>query len=247
MGCCASTSAARATAASGRTAAEQAPGATETNTETTVLLEVSPQERALVELKRIFEAVHALNGHASKAELVTALEKEQELAALLKEAGLNETMDFVNKVGGVHEDFLSWESFQQCAEKAVVEEAKHEVKELEQEVVADLEAGEKALKWLKEAFEKVAADAEGAVNKQDLAAILQQDVQEAGDSIGKLIVDAGFNPMWSAFDHLDTNKDGAVTWTEFEAHVRSAVMKVEKEVEVVVEDTVATQRCWACC
>jgi len=186
---------------------------------------------------------------------VASLEKEQELAALLKEAGLNDILDFVNKVGGYHEDFLSWENFRQCAEnfqqsaeKAAVEEAKHEVKELEQEVVADLEAGEKALSWLKAAFEKVAADVDGAVSKQELAAILQKDLEEVGEDIGKLIADAGFNPLWSSFEQLDTNKDGAVSWAEFEAHVRSAALQLEEQVEVVVEDAaVKTQRCWACC
>merc|ERR1712029_548755 len=114
----------------------------------------------------------------------------------------------------------------------------------EQEVVADLEAGEKALSWLKAAFEKIAADADGAVSKQELAAISQKDlVEEVGEAMGKWIADAGFNPLWNSFEQLDTNKGGAVSWPEFEAHVRS----IAQEVEVVVVDAVKTQRCWACC
>lgn len=219
-----------------------------------IIIEITPRERALAELKRIFEGVHAEDGHRSKAELAESLQKQQELSALLKEAGLKEVVELVRELGGQESELVSWEQLQTCAEKAVVQEAQHEVKEIEQEVVQDFQAGEKALQWVKALFEKLVADEQGAVSKEELATKLQADLQEVGESISKLIVEAGFNPIWNQLEELDTNKDGAVTWEELEVHIRGSSKELEaqvceaaRELEVVIEDAVKRQRCWACC
>jgi len=252
MGCCQSPASAPVTA-SGRHGAGGAPAADSTTasaTEAPVLLEVSAYERAQAELKRIFEGVLSRDGHASKAELTASLEKEQGLAPVLKEAGWNEILDFVNKVVGHEGEFVSWEDFLHCAEKTVVQVEKEVEKKVEvvaQVIVVELEAGEKALKLLKELFENLPADDEGNVSKEDLAAQLQKDTAAAhGEGIEALIGQAGYNPMWSMLEHLDTNKNGHVSWEEFKAHVSSAAKDVGEQV-VILEEGVATQKCWGCC
>merc|ERR1719277_370464 len=107
MGCCQSTTATHASAG-GR----NGPGASTETTETIpVLLEHSAKEQAFAALKRIFEGVHSLDGHGSKAELHNSLQsEEQDLAALLKEAGLNELLDVLNKLLGHEGDLLSTSS-----------------------------------------------------------------------------------------------------------------------------------------
>merc|ERR1712183_148254 len=80
-------------------------------------------------------------------------------------------------------------------------------------------------KQLKELFQSLDANADGAVSKEELEKGLNKDKDEHGlmkdSSLGKLIADAGFNPYWNTLGELDTNKDGHVTWQEFETHLRS--------------------------
>merc|ERR1712060_977829 len=245
-------------------------------TEALVMTEVTAHERAIIDLKRIFEGASANEqGHASKAELIASLEKEQALNALLKEAEMNETLDFVNRIATHGKEFVSWEEFMMFAVKAVCQEAaeevkesivnlpatlvketKHEVEEFKQEVAADVaaaekalqcsvEAGEKALQWFKQRFESLTADEEGAVSKEELATKVKETEDVDGQSIGTLVGQAGFNPLYHALEQLDTNKDGHICWEEFKAHVCGTAK--EEHVDVAVEELAVTQRCWACC
>jgi len=261
MGCCASTSATKVTA----------PAA-----EAQVLTEVTAHERAIIDLKRFFEGAAANEqGHASKAELIASLEREQGLNTLLKEAQMNEILDFVNMIAAHGSEFVSWDEFMGFAAKAVCIEVAHEVKEsivelpaavakemqheaeeFKQEVAADVEAaekalqcsiaaGEKALQWLNQRFESLVADEDGAVSKEELAIKVKEAEDVNGENIGTLIGQAGFNPLWHALGQLDTNKDGHISWEEFRAHVCGAAK--EEEADVVLEESAVTQRCWGCC
>merc|ERR1712203_79005 len=196
--------------------------------------------------------------------LIAALEREQGLKAVLKEAQMNEILDFVNMIATHGSEFVSWDEFMGFAAKAVCIEVAHEVKEsieelpaavaqemqheaeeFKQEVAADVEAAEKALQWLKQRFESLVADEDGAVSKEELATKVKEAEDVNGENIGTLIGQAGFNPLWHALDQLDTNKDGHISWEEFRAHVCGAAK--EEEADVVLEESAVTQRCWACC
>jgi len=268
MGCCQSPTATRPGAAA--TQGADAPN----------LTEVPAHERSIGELKRIFEGVNANEqGHANKVELAASLEKERNLDALLKEAEMNEIMDFVNKITQHDGEFVSWDEFMQFARVAVAEgaakevketivhevehkieeikqevqegaeklehEVEHEVEEFKKEVAADVAAGRQALNWVKERFESLIADEEGAVSKEELASKLKEGEDAEGQNISDLIGQAGLNPSWNSFEELDSNKDGRLSWEEFKAHVCGD--KEIEEVDIVVEETAVTQRCWGCC
>jgi len=203
------------------------------------------------------------------------LQSEQSLNAVLKEAQMNEILDFVNRIATHGSEFVSWDEFIGFAAKAVcieaahevketiaelptilAQEMKHEAKEFKQEVAADVEAaekalecsvaaGEKALQWLKQRFDSLVANEDGAVSKEELAAKVKETEDADGENIGHLIGQAGFNPLWHTLDQLDTNKDGHISWEEFKAHVCGA-SKME-EVDVVLEESAVTQRCFGCC
>jgi len=207
-------------------------------------MEVTAYERALSELKRIFEKVTANGlGHASKKELIAAVEQAQQLIVLLKEAGMEEMLGFVNRLVGHDGEFVSWDEFREYAKKAV----KDEVTVMEEAVIADVEAGEEVLRQLKKFFESLIADEHGAVSKDELAVGLQDMATVKNGSIGNLISQATFNPFYNILDKLDTNNDGRITWEEFQAHVRGTAADIGKKIEVAVEETMSGQGCWRCC
>merc|ERR1712238_42099 len=170
-----------------------------------------------------------MGGHANKAELAASLEKERNLDALLKEAGMKEIMDFVNRVTRHDGEFVSWEEFMQFTTVAVAEgvakevketvvhevehkieqlkqevqqgaeKLQHEAEEFKKEVATDVAAGRQALTWLKECFESLTADDEGAVSKEELANKLKESEDAEGQRISDLVGEAGFNPSWTAF------------------------------------------------
>lgn len=134
----------------------------------------------------------------------------------------------------------------QEAVEELKQEAQHEVDEFKKEVAADVAAGRKALSWLKERFESLAADEAGAVSKEELVTKLRETDEVDGQSFGELVGLAGFNPSWQAFEQLDTSMDGHVSWEELKAHL-CGEKEVDEEVDALVDTTMVTQKCWGCC
>merc|ERR1719188_1223758 len=120
---------------------------------------------------------------------------------------------------------------------------------------AEVPVEEKVLKQLKELFDNLDANEDGAVNKQELATGLKKDKDEHGlmkdESLGKLVEQAGLNPYWDVLENLDTNKDGFIAWEEFEAHLRSVAKQEVQETgdiaaAVVLEEAEAAQTYCVC-
>jgi len=79
----------------------------------------------------------------------------------------------------------------------------------------------RALVQLKLVFDSIDADHDGTVSKEELAAALEKD-----KSLGAFIEAAGFN-LNTDLRRIDTNKDGRVSWEEFQKDLK------EKAVEEV--------------
>lgn len=183
-----------------------------------VLTQATPEEKAIACSKAIFDSI-AKDGEdsVSKMELINKLGPNDTIRGLIKEAGLNQNWGTMKDTR--IEGRVTWEEFEmnlknQTPQQAVVAAA------------VELAADEKALEHLKKLFQALDANADKAVSREELAAGLSKD-----DSIENLVKEAGFNPQYGVFDGMDSNKDGRITWDEFEAHLRSAA-KEEAKVEI---------------
>merc|ERR1712217_286670 len=208
---------------------------------------VTAADRALTQLKLVFDSIDAnADGTVSKEELAVAVEKDGSLGAFIEEAGLCLNTDFSNKEGR-----MSWEDFQ----KDLKEKAVEEVRLTGELAAAEVPVQEKVLTQLKGIFDSIDADQGGSVSKEELGAKLQADRDEHGlikdDTLGQLVQDAGFNPLFRTFDQLDTNSDGRITREEFEKNLRGTAALEVKEVGEVAGAVEVEERtnvaCWGCC
>lgn len=200
----------------------------------TVLSDKTVEERALIQLKLIFNGVDQnSDGAVSKTELADALAKDSSLAALIKEAELNDTItgfeksaitDF-QKLDTNQDNSVTWDELCEHLKKP----AEAEVKVTGYVAAADAPAEAEALRQLKEIFAATDTNGDKAVSKDELAAALRKN-----ENVGKLVEEAGLNREYYIFEQLDTNEDGKVTWDEFEKHLRSAAKcKVQEQDGVV--------------
>jgi len=186
-----------------------------------VLTEVSAEERALVQLKTIFDSIDVnKDGNVSKAELVAALEKDASIGALIKDAGMNQEYNAMEQLQTSKDGHVTWEEFLANLKEA----AKKEVMETGEVKGIELAADEKALQQLRKLYDSLDSNKDGAVSREELAAGMEKDA-----GIGQLVKEADFNPDYYVLEQLDTNEDGKITWDEFEVHLRKAAKEEVKE------------------
>lgn len=220
MGCGPSSSAKKSAPAQPETVTADGPGAEPAPP--TVIIEATPEEKALAQLRLIFDSIDANQDKAaSKEELSNALNKDEKLRALVKDAGFNDQFHIMEGLDTNTDGYVTWAEFEGNLKRKAVEE----VEAQGSLAAADEPADAQVLKQLRTIFTSIDADEDGTVSKTELSAKLQKSKDENGlmkdSSFGQLVQDAGFNPLWETFDALDTNKDGKITWEEFEMHLKT--------------------------
>merc|ERR1712113_1363002 len=105
------------------------------------------------QLKLIFDAVD-LDENSSVSK------KELSLVAFIKKAGLNENFYVLNQLDTNNDHRITWAEFESNLKK----EAVQEVAESGQVAAAELPVEEKVFKRLRELFDNLDADDDGAVN-----------------------------------------------------------------------------------
>jgi len=79
---------------------------------------------------------------------------------------------------------------------------------------------EQAVAQLKLLFESIDVDSNKTLGWNELQMALQKNGR-----LGALMTEAKINPDSFILQKLDTNKDGRVTWEEFESHLKTAAIK----------------------
>jgi len=97
-------------------------------------------------------------------------------------------------------------------------------------------AEEKAVAQLKVLFESIDVDTDKTVNKQELETALKQN-----EKLRSLIFAATFNPDVQVLEQLDTNKDGRLSWEEFERHFKKVAVGEVKKCQVLFSATEAVE------
>lgn len=204
-------------------------GAEEPAPKQTVLAEEAVEDRALIQLKLIFNNVDQnSSGTVSKTELAEALAKDSNLAALIKEAELKGTIigfekstitDF-EKLDTNRDDGITWDEFCEHLKKP----AEAEVKANGHVAAADAPADAEAIRQLKGIFAAIDKNGDATVSKEELAEALRKT-----ENLGKLVEEARLNRNYYVLDQLDTNEDEKITWAEFEEHLHSAAKSQVQE------------------
>jgi len=88
---------------------------------------------------------------------------------------------------------------------------------------------QQAIAQLKVLFESIDADSNKTLSWNELQMALQKN-----DKLGALMTEAQINPDTYLRQKLDTNKDGRVTWEEFESQLRTAAIKQVKSTGCVI-------------
>jgi len=179
-------------------------------------VELAADEKALLQLKKLFQALDTNADKAvSKEELAAGLAKDESIETLVKEAGFNTQYGVFDGMDDNKDGRITWDEFEVHLRSAAKEEAKVEI---------ELAADEKALEHLKRLYQSLDTNGDKAVSRPELSAGLQKD-----EAVADLIKEAGFNPQYYVFEQLDADEDGRITWEEFEVHLRRTAVEQAKE------------------
>jgi len=91
-------------------------------------------------------------------------------------------------------------------------------------ILTQTTAEERALIQLWQIFNEIDRNGDGSVDESELAAALALDDDPW---LRAILKEAGLNEQYNLFGTLDINKDGRVTWDEFEMILKSPAMKME--------------------
>lgn len=130
---------------------------------------------------------------------------------MIKDANLNPNFTLMRNLDKNRDGKIAWDEFKVSLKEAATEEVKKEGDVGGVELAAD----EMAIRRLKYLFEGLDTNKNGEADKDELVAGMAKD-----DNLRKLIEDAGFNTEYDQLDKLDTNKDGKISWEEFESHFK---------------------------
>jgi Ca2+-binding EF-hand superfamily protein len=185
-------------------------------------------------LKDVFDSIDTnKDGSLSREEVCktfknllqcSCVESEKNIKTLIIDAGLNPDLAF-NDLDANHDGKVTWEEFR-----------------------AKLLPTFDFKEFLRSVFNQMDADGDGAISKQELTASIERMLDcshmKSKKSFRTLLQEADLQPEFFIFEQLDTNRDGRITWDEFEASLKPSgadkirVLDTVDQREVVAENVV---------
>jgi len=139
--------------------------------------------------------------------LLTTSERQsrKNFGTLMKDAGMLSSGELVfDDIDANHDGKITWDEFRSKLTAPV----------------------SNTVAWLKQIFSQLDANGDGNISKEELSSNLEV-VLDCSDYTTKktlrtLCKEAGFETDFYLFEKLDTNKDGKITWAEFEASLQAS-------------------------
>lgn len=177
----------------------------------------TPEEKALTQLKLIFESIDKdADGSICKGELTTALEKDPKLQEFIKDAGFQANKDSLDTIDTNKDGRVTWDEFK----ASLTVQAVKEIEQKDTIDAADLPAEEKAAKHLRSLFDGMDVNKDNQVDKKELNEAMKKD-----ESLKLLLQESGVHTDWFVMEQLDDNLDGKWSWEEFEKYVKGGAKK----------------------
>jgi len=208
----------------------------------TIKAKGTPEEQAIAQLKVLFESIDAdSNKTLSWNELQMALQKNDKLGALMTEAQINPDAYLRQKFDTNKDGRVTWEEFESQLRKAAVKQVENRGCVLAAEATVE----EKAKARLKELFESLDSNKDGAVSQEELAKKLSAE----DEGFKALLVEAGLNTNLEVCEQLGGDSDKRVTWDEFYGKLKAAAKAevqgtgdVAAAIEIIKPEAVRTVR-----
>jgi Ca2+-binding EF-hand superfamily protein len=179
-------------------------------------------------LKAVFQGLDVNgDGFVSREELTSSfgqlmncscIVSEKNMRTLLVDAGLDPDFNVFEQLDANHDGKITWEEFSSKLGQVNVDEVKQ---------------------FLRSVFVGMDANEDGSVSQAELSKSIEQLLEcshlKSKKTFRTLITDAGMNPDFYLFEQVDANKDGKITWEEFEANFFSEPPKVVDKTTLVEE------------
>lgn len=218
---------------------------------------IDKKAEVIKHLRTLFDTCdHNNDSCVDQQELADALSSEPDLPKIIEEAELHADIFVFHQLDINDDGKITWKEFSKMLRKGVDKEAMVEVKRVSERKRKDrkekreLERREKeeqakpkpppvnvreCLTRLKEIFEQIDINRDGAVNACELVTAIRQHVE-----LRPVMDAAGLNPEYFALEQFDSDEDGAISWREFE-------YKIKKGMKMEVEELEQTQTSSCCC
>merc|ERR1711933_705981 len=139
----------------------------------------------------------------------------------MKDAGLNPDLDVFEQLDDNNDGKITWEEFR-----------------------SKLQPPTDVTQLLKKVFNGLDSNKDGSVSREELSASLERLLNcselRSKKSFRTLVKEAGLDPKCYMFQQLDSDRDGKITWAEFEANLqpKQPVTAEEQVLQVLVTDAV---------
>jgi len=189
------------------------------------------EEQAVAQLKLLFESIDTDSDRTvDKNELQMAFQKNDQLGALIAEAGLNPDSLVLEQLDMNKDGRVSWEEFESHLKKPATEQ----VATTGHVVAAEATVEEKAKARLREVFNSIDSNKDGVASKEELKTKLGSE----DEGFKTLLVEAGLQTNFEVLEQLDGDSDKRVTWDDFYGKLKEAA---KAEIKATADVAAATE------
>jgi len=192
---------------------------------------LTAEEKAIAQLKFLFESIDMDSDKTvNRKEIHAALQKNDQLRALVGEAKLNPDAHVLWQLDTNKDGRVSWEEFESHLKQAATEQVENTACVPAAEVFVEAKAEAR----LRQIFKSIDSNKDNTVNRKELAAKLAEE----GEGFKTLLAEAGLDSNFEILAQLGADSNGRITWDKFYGKLKEAA---KAEVRETGDVTAATE------